>query len=467
MKRNQILDFNIGTEGPTDELLQKIEEKLYLLEPLLEKDLPADFARESREHACQKLNISMRTLRRYLKKLKDYGVAGLYPKSRRDKGKNKKFSKKILHKALKLLEQNPNRSAARLLELCMTDNELAPLAKNTTHSSLYRHLKTAGFDFKKARNKRSARSYHQFEAEYINLLWQGDARHGIKLPHPQHKGREKQTYLFAWVDDFSRKILFARYYFDEKLPRLEHSFREAVLRWGLPQKIYVDNGKVYVSKQFSISVYSLGIRKIHHPPYQAWCKGKVERCMQELKKFQDEARLAGFQTIAQLNTALESWIELKHNRKINSSIGEAPNDRYFNNAKKFPQKRIVDLEQFYELFLWREKRTVNKYGKISIHNNQYRIKGLAPGEIVEVRFDPYDLSTVYVYHNSRLHDTVTAAKLNSKSAPNVPEETHKSEAKVSEEAQKYFTKLNEIYLKEKAQSFKQQNLYSRIKEDKK
>ena len=86
--------------------------------------------------------------------------------------------------------------------------------------------------------------YRRFKAEYPNQLWQTDVRHGIPLPHPDKAGKRKMTYLFAWVDDFSRKIMDARYYWDEKLPLMEDSFRQVVLRWGLPKKLYYDNGEV-------------------------------------------------------------------------------------------------------------------------------------------------------------------------------------------------------------------------------
>lgn len=49
-------------------------------------------------------------------------------------------------------------------------------------------------------------------------------RHDPQLRCPLQKGGavakdgEKKTYLFMWVDDYSRKILSGLYYFDEKLP---------------------------------------------------------------------------------------------------------------------------------------------------------------------------------------------------------------------------------------------------------
>ncbi|MBA7714000.1 hypothetical protein ES703_123013 [subsurface metagenome] len=58
------------------------------------------------------------------------------------------------------------------------------------------------------------------------------------------------SHLFVWMNDFSRKIMDARYYYDEKLPRIENSFRRAVLHMGLPKRLYCDNRRVNLSKVY-------------------------------------------------------------------------------------------------------------------------------------------------------------------------------------------------------------------------
>ena len=52
-------------------------------------------------------------------------------------------------------------------------------------------------------------------------LVQGDGRDGIWL---DTKDGKRKTYLFVWIDDYSRKLLSGRYFFDEKLPRMEDTF---------------------------------------------------------------------------------------------------------------------------------------------------------------------------------------------------------------------------------------------------
>ena len=80
---------------------------------------------------------------------------------------------------------------------------------------------------------------------------------------------------FAWDDDYSRRILHAEYFWDEKLPRMEKTFGTVILRWGIPKKCYLDNGHVYIAAHFALVLAQLGIKKIHHGPYKSLVKGKI------------------------------------------------------------------------------------------------------------------------------------------------------------------------------------------------
>ncbi|MBA7624755.1 hypothetical protein ES703_32167 [subsurface metagenome] len=443
MKENSsIFDLN-------DEQLEQIQEKYALLEPLLDNYLTAEEKREHEEKVLEKLFISERTLRRYLQRYREEGILSLTRKKRSDAGKNRVFSEQILAKALELLEQNSLRSIPMLMKLLETDEKIAEQLKKISPSTLYHHLKEAGYDFKRPNKEKHGKLYHRFEADYPNQLWQGDARHGIPLPHPDKPNKSKMTYLFAWVDDFSRKIMHARYYWDEKLPRMKDCYRYAVLRWGLPEKIYCDNGRVYISNQFLILVTELKVKKIHHPAYAAWCKGKVENVMKALKRFQSEAVLAGFKTLEELNSALSAWIEVEYNNKINSGTGEPPNERWNNNITKHPPRRITDIDAFNDLFLWRIEKTIDKFGNIRFQKNIYPIRGLPVGTKVQLRYNPFDLAQVKVYHDDAFYCILRASKLSRKAIIKVPEERKKS--RFSPEAAEYFKRIREKAIELKRQ----------------
>lgn len=461
-KPNTIFDkFNL-----TDEQFAEIQATYAIVEPLFCDYLTNEQKRAMRLEVCQKLGIAKRTLYQLLKELREIGVIALIRRVRSDRGKPRKFNPLLLDKAKELLIQNPSRSISMVMKLLRANPETENLVNNISQGSLYSHLKKSGFDLNKERNNHTKTPFRSFEAPYCNALWQGDARHGIYLPHPDKANTVKRTYLFAWVDDYSRKILFAKYYWDEKLPRLEDCLRQAILRWGIPEKIYVDNGSAYISSQFTCIVTSIGIRKTHHPPYQAWCKGKIESVMKRIKSFQKEAECADFKTIEELNQTLSAWIEIEYNNKIHSGTGEMPSKRFNESSIKYSPKRINDIEKFNMTFLWRETRVINKYGFISLFANKYRIYDIGIGEKVEVRFDPFDLTNIYIYHRNKYISTVKAYKITNKEYKNIPEELKKPNHQVSKESQKYFTKLREKYLKDKTENaFNFSNIVKEVKND--
>jgi putative transposase len=449
---NNDLFFDLNEE----EVKQTLE-KYTLIEPLLDENISPANKRMYRKMVREKLQISDRSLRRMVKRFKEKGLGALVRKKRVDSGTYRKFDEALLNRALELLKENPYRSIPTLTALLQADPVCAPLIKQISPATLYFHLKKAGINFQKKYIDSDPKVYHQFEADYPNQLWQGDARHGIFLPDPKNPKKTKRTYLFAWIDDFSRKVTFARYYWDEKLPRMEDCFRQAVLRWGQPEKLYCDNGRVYLSNHFLFLAVNLGIRKIHHPAYCAWCKGKIEAMMKIIKKFQREAALAGFKTLEELNTAFWAWLEMEYHQKRHSATGETPNDRYKNNIHKHPPKRIKDLDEFNSLFLWREIRTVSKYGKIRLENNQYYLKGIAPGTKVEIRYNPFDLETVQVYHENKFFTKVKANVLFNKQLKIIPEEKQSKPAEVSKASADYFQKLREKHDLHKHQEHNQIN----------
>ncbi|EFK09406.1 conserved domain protein [delta proteobacterium NaphS2] len=53
--------------------------------------------------------------------------------------------------------------------------------------------------------------------------------------------------------------------------------KQAVLRRGIPMRLFVDNGSAFRSQHLSLVCAKLGITLIHARPYHAAAKGKIER----------------------------------------------------------------------------------------------------------------------------------------------------------------------------------------------
>jgi len=440
------MNNNVDWKDIPEKELKNYQDRLALVETLTDDQIDDLQRLDVRLQYRLEHNVGERTIRNYLRRYKNEGVMGLL--FVRKKQHLPRIADDSLSEAiLKSIEERPTRTVPQLRRLLSSDPELQNSIEQVSDRTIYRFLLENGLTQKNRHallKENGRKSYHQFQAVSPMALVQGDARDGIYLPDPNSKeGKQRKTYLFLWLDDFSRKILYAEYYWDEKLPRMEDTFKKMILRWGIPEKIYLDNGSVYIASQFAWVLKELNIKKIHHPPYSAWCKGKVEAIMKTIKNdFQADAQIAGFKTLEELNTAFWAWSYIEYNRRIHSSTGQAPEERFAKNVNK-DHRRIKDLEWFENLFMIKETRTVSKYGNVKLCGNKYHCTTAVHGTVVEVRYDPFDLNKVYRFENGKSLETLGIRTLVNERAPKLAEEIQQKPQQVSEKASRYFTDLRE------------------------
>ena len=175
--------------------------------------------------------------------------------------------------------------------------------------------------------------------------------------------------------------------------------------------------------------------------------------MKKIKNdFQSEAQHAGFMTLEELNTAFQAWVNMKYDKQILSTTGEAPGERFIKGLTA-NVKRVENLDEFMQFFLWRETRTVNKYGRVKLKGNSYPVKSRAFGQVVKIRFDPFDLSKVFIYdNNGALIETSEPVSLNNSQAYDIPEESQRCENKVKESSRNYFAALRKLNLEAQKKS---------------
>jgi len=432
-------------ENISEKQLEDWHRRVALVETLLDESIDEADRYQQRLRYIEEQRVSERTIRNYLRRYREGGAEALLFYRPRGPSSPRIHDHRLREKVLELIEQRPSRTVPQLRRLLSADDELAESVGRVSDRSIYRFLEEAGLTQKARREKsRGAgkRSYHKFEASCSMELVQGDARDGIWLPKAPGSEQVRKTYLFAWVDDYSRRILHAEYFWDEKLPRMEKTFKTMVLRWGIPKKCYLDNGHVYISAHFAFILAQLGIKKIHHGPYRSWAKGKVEAVMKTIKRdFQSEAQRAGFKTLEELNSALWAWLDVEYNRRNHSSTGEPPASRF---DRGFPDnhRRVQDLQWFENLFLLHTYRKVAKWGTVKFEGNQYHSKAVA-GSTIEIRYNPFDLREVWRFENGKKVETLGLKKLVNPAVENLPEERKEAERKVSTEAANYFASLRE------------------------
>jgi len=338
------------------------------------------------------------TLWRYLAAYRRGGFEALKPQPRSDAGKSRRIPEDVLQKAIALRQELPTRSANTIIQILKRDSTFPPgltLATRTLRGILH----DRGITREKLNGQ--SKAFRRFERECANALWQGDMLVGPYLPDAERPGKYRRTALFCFIDDYSRLIPYGEFFHEESLPRLERVLKIALLRRGIPDRIYVDNGKVYVSTQLAAACATLGIHRIHSTPYTPNTRGKIERFFGTVRsQFLPEAESAKIVTLDELNSSFQAWVEIVYHNAIHSETNQAPLERFQQSLAQITV-RHADPKQLREAFLWREKRTVTRTATISLQGNTYSVDPKLARQQVELRFDPFDLAEVELWRSNR------------------------------------------------------------------
>ncbi|MBU0496116.1 MAG: DDE-type integrase/transposase/recombinase [Chloroflexi bacterium] len=343
----------------------------------------------------QRRTVSEVTLRRWEKAYRAGGFEALKPRGRTDGGAARAISTVTLDRAEALKRELPSRSVRTIIDILQRDQTSPIPEEHLAPRTLSRHLAARGATT--ARLRRPPTAHRRFERSHFGDLWQSDAMDGPRLPDTADPQAQRQTFLFAFLDDYTRLVPHAQFYWNEQLPRLEDCLKHAILRYGCPLAIYADQGQVYRATQFDAACATLGVQRILAKPYSPQAKGKIERFFRFVQSdFLPELACSNsVQTLDDLNQALLAWLEVVYHRKVHSETGQAPLDRYRQDPQ--PTIRPVDPLTLRNAFLFRAIRRVNKTGQVHLQGNRYTVPGYLVSQQIELRYDPFDLTQVEVW----------------------------------------------------------------------
>lgn len=204
-------------------------------------------------------SVSTSTLERWERLYRQHGFDGLKPKVRSDRGQPRVLSLDTLDRAEALKREQPLRSARSIISILTLDQTNPIPEARIAPRTLRRHLARRDATTAQLLPAQRPKPYRRFERNHFADLWQADAMDGPYLPDPSDPERTRQVFLFAFLDDHTRLCVHAQFYWNEQLPRLEDCFKRAILRYGRPLAIYVDQAKVHISKHLNTVCASLGI----------------------------------------------------------------------------------------------------------------------------------------------------------------------------------------------------------------
>ncbi len=362
--------------------------------------------REKCERAWQiphsnRSRLARSTLLGWIKAYRESGgrLESLYPNTRNDRGMRRVIDEETGALIVRLRTEMPRCSLPTLISE-LEKRKILPPGLVLTASTLYRFLKREGI-LKAASPPPVDR--RKFEAELPNDLWQSDAMHG---PMVLVGEKRRKTYLFAFIDDMSRLVAHAAFYLNENLDSYLGALRCALLKRGLPRKLYVDNGPAFRSKLLHEIAASLGIALVHSKPYKPQGRGKVERFFQTIRgQFLPTVQGA---TLEALNERLDRWITTDYHRRPHGATDEPPLKRFADHMECIrPAPKHLD-----DYFRKRARRRVANDRTVSLHGKLYEAPVPLIGKHVTLLYNEADPARIEIQLEGRCYGLLTPLDLN-------------------------------------------------------
>lgn len=327
--------------------------------------------------ACQ---FSHETLRKWHARFQTGGLAGL-AENRLCPGTQ--IPEKLGDALIDLRQQHPNWTVMLLTEELQKTGVWN--GRSPSLASLYRWCKAKGLLRSREAEPLSARA---FEFTAFGALWVSDVLHGPKVTV---SGKKRKAYLLAILDDASRFVVSARFHLSEGIEPLIIDLRQSLIRFGVPQRFYTDNGAAFRSRIIHQVGARLGIAMPHTPAYKPQGRGKIERFFLTVRErflAKNTAR-----TLEQLNRDLQEWVAEYHQNPHGGIADETPLDkrlRIEGLCRALPQNANID-----PLFMQSRQVRLNKDGTFRLQNRIFEAPQAPRVNRVEIFFYPWDLTTVF------------------------------------------------------------------------
>jgi len=336
-------------------------------------------------------SFSAATIKSWALAYNKHGFDVLIPKKRSDIGKPRILTEPVIQRIYELKEKYPHITGT-LVHQKLIEEGIIKHSK-VSKSTILRFIKANNL----SRAELEPTDRRAYEMEHANDCWQADSSVG---PAITINGKKRVTWLVSFIDDASRLITHAEFYFNDNSVNVQLALKKAIYKYGTPKRLYVDNGSSYISRQLQLICASLGIILIHTPPYSPQNKGKIERAFRTLKDtWMNGLDWSQFNDLNSLNHTLFEFVNEKYNNREHSVIKTTPKNRWLVDAglvRHLPQDVIEDS------FLHRVNRKVNADATIRIESIVFEVPPQYIGHTINIRYSPGDLSTAYIFNDKNI-----------------------------------------------------------------
>ena len=381
-----------------DAAIKTAQFRFSLIAPLLQGLVPdesdtAYFMRITKQPLTlpdgRQVKYSWKTPQKWLYLYKKGGFDALLPKTRSDKGIPRALPDTAIEEIYRLKEKYPRLNATQIHIRLVQD---AFIPASVSVDAVQRFIRNNGLKSSRELNRKDRKA---FEEDSFGRMWQADTCHFCYI-NDASDGKAHKVYLVIIIDDHSRMIVGAGMSYSDNSYSFQKVLKEAVSTYGIPDKLYTDNGSPYIDRQLSLICGSIGTVLLHAPVRDGAAKAKVERNFRTMReKLLYGLDLDKIHSLHEFNSLLKDYIR-RYNTGYHSGIGCAPFERYLATKEhvKLPRSR----EWLEECFLNRVTRKVRKDATVPIDCVSYDVPMQFISQKVEIRYLPEDMDSAFILY---------------------------------------------------------------------
>lgn len=357
------------------------------------------------------------TIRHWYDKYQKNGYDGLIPKKRSDCQTSRKLSKDAVDRLIEIKKEFPHISGTLIYQKLYNEGFINQ--SDVSLSTILKFIRDNKILFSETENI----DRRAFEMKYANDCWQADTSNGPYLTINKEKAL---THLIAIIDDASRMIISAKFYYNDNAVNFQEVLKNGIKTYGVPKKIFVDNGKTYKNDQLSIICANVGMILIHARPYSGASKGKIERWFHTMKAtWMRGLNWNEINNIDELNELLKDFVR-EYNTKIHSSLTDddgnpiAPNTRWFKDASIIKKIDNTSIDNY---FLHTANPKIRSDAIAYVKGNEFEVNAKYIGQKIIVKYNPNDFSKAWIFdeNNKAIEEIKLVNKVdNSKVKRNTP-----------------------------------------------
>lgn len=328
-------------------------------------------------------HLSQSYLRKWLAVYLKRGKEGLLPRDRRDVGTSRVLSANEAALLLSVLESKPALTASAVLRQLQDEGKIGSYPSK---SSLSRLVRSAGMQRTKRLHQAETEKNLKFDFFAPLECVQVDGMYSVSVA--DEKGRRRQAVLMSFLDDATRRVLYACFAFSENSLSFEAGIRHILSAHGRIGRLYVDHGSAFVSSQTQRILDTLGIVLVHSRVGRPAGRGKVERLHRTYREqFFRLLEAHSIKSLAELEIRFHSWLESEYHRSPHRGLGgKTPLEAWLEKAHLIvPMDPTVDLQA---ICRDEARRKVHKDSTVTVDGALFEVPSALIGERIRLYYDP-------------------------------------------------------------------------------